>query len=208
MVMPVKRYTPRPDYNPVGERERAMAADKHEGEVITLGKGKIGEWLTEEGLNKLTEWALSGLTDEQIASNMGIGRSTLYEWKAKHEVITNALKKGKEVVDIQVENALLKSALGYDYTEVTEERIDDTGEMVVAKKVTKHILPNTTAQIFWLKNRKPAEWRDRKDLEHSGKDGGPIQIEALTSAERQERIGELMEKMNKQDSGKHGIDAT
>jgi hypothetical protein len=74
----------------------------------------------------------------------------------------SALKQGKEVVDRQVENALLKRALGYRYKEVTEEH----GE--VSKVVTKEVQPDAVAQIFWLKNRKPDVWRDRKDLEHSG----------------------------------------
>ena len=71
-----------------------------------------------------------------------------------------ALKKGKEVVDIQVENALLKRALGYEFVEVTKE-LAETG-LIVTKKVTKQQAPDTTAAIFWLKNRKPNEWRDKK----------------------------------------------
>ena len=124
-----------------------------------MAKGKYQEWLPKEGLLRLQGWARDGLTDEQIATNMGITRSTLYEWKNKYSDISDALKEGKEVVDRQVENALLKSALGYMYDEVTEERRDD--ELVVTKVVHKEVQPNTTAQIFWLKNRKRAEWRDR-----------------------------------------------
>ena len=73
-----------------------------------MAKGKYAYWLTEEGLTLLEGWARRGLTDEQIAKNMGIRRETLYAWKAKYSNISNALKKGKEVVDIEVENALLK----------------------------------------------------------------------------------------------------
>ncbi|MEY8536809.1 transposase, partial [Blautia pseudococcoides] len=69
----------------------------------------------------LEGWARDGLIDEQIAENMGIVPSTLYRWKNEHEEISEALKKGKEVVDRQVENALLKRALGYSYEEVTKE---------------------------------------------------------------------------------------
>lgn len=78
-------------------------------------------------------WARSGLTDEQIANNLGINVATLYRYKKEHNEFCEALKKGKEVVDFEVENALLKSALE----------------------------GNTTAQIFWLKNRRPKEWRDK-----------------------------------------------
>lgn len=136
-------------------------------------KGKYQDWLTPEGLIKLEGWARDGLTDEQIAGNIGIRRETLYDWKKKYPNISNALKRGKEVVDRQVENALLKRALGYQYDEVTRElgeKIDpDTGEsipvMLETKRVTKEVQPDTTAQIFWLKNRRPDKWRDRKDID-------------------------------------------
>lgn len=92
---------------------------------------------------------------------MGITRSTLNEWKKKFSDISDTLKKGKEVIDRQVENALLKRALGYRYEEVTREMIEDgSGRLVVTKVVTKEVQPDTTAQIFWLKNRKPNQWRD------------------------------------------------
>ena len=86
-----------------------------------MAKGKYEYWLTPEGLLQLEGWARDGLTDEQIAGNMGIRRETLYAWCKKYSNISNTLKKGKEVVDRQVENALLKRALGYHYDEVTME---------------------------------------------------------------------------------------
>ena len=127
-----------------------------------MAKGKYEEWLEPEGLLKIEGWARDGLTDEQIAENMGICRDTLIEWKKKYSDISDTLKRGKEVVDRQVENALLKRALGYKYTETTKERID--GSLVVTKTVEKEVVPDTTAQIFWLKNRKPDVWRDKKDV--------------------------------------------
>lgn len=120
-----------------------------------MAKGKYHEWLSEDGLIKIQGWARDGLIDEQIAHNMGITTKTLYEWKNKYGEISEALKKGKEVIDRQVENALLKRALGYAYDETTYE------DGVETKRVTKEVAPDTTAQIFWLKNRKPAEWRDK-----------------------------------------------
>ena len=132
-------------------------------------KGKSAEWLTPEGLLKIEGWARDGLTDEQISRNMGIGTTTLYRWKDEFEEIRETLKRGKEVVDREVESALLKRALGYEYTETTREAVKDpdTGdvEMRVTKKVTKQVVPDTTAQIFWLKNRKPDEWRDKPAYE-------------------------------------------
>lgn len=128
-----------------------------------MAKGKYQEWLEPEGLLKIEGWARDGLTDEQIAEKMGIGYSTLQTWKTKYQDIQDSLKKGKEVVDRQVENALLQRALGYEYTETTREYVPELGEMHVTKKVTKQVAPDTTAQIFWLKNRKPQEWRDKQE---------------------------------------------
>jgi len=98
-----------------------------------VAKGKFEYWLTKDGLTLISGWARDGLIDEQIAHNMGIATGTLYEWKKKFPEIADALKTGKEVVDYQVENALLDKALDGD----------------------------TTAQIFWLKNRRPDKWRDK-----------------------------------------------
>lgn len=247
-----------------------------------MAKGKYEYWLTSEGLLLIEGWARDGLTNEQISKNMGISRETLNQWCHKYSDISDTLKRGKEVIDRQVENALLKRALGYKFTEVTKERIVDTGqkkrhggeselterewefaikyfngkccycgkdvtrptkdhivplhsggklnkfnvipccqscnsskkdnemevwyrvqpffsgerfnkirdylqfigslgellpenigEMVVTKTVTKEVSPDTTAQIFWLKNRKPDEWSEKHkvgiELENSPK---------------------------------------
>ena len=127
-----------------------------------MAKGKYQKWLEPESLILLEGWARDGLTDEQIAINMGIRTSTLYEWKNKYSEISESLKKGKEVIDTIVENALLKRALGYRYDEVTIENGIET------KRVTKEVQPDTTAQIFWLKNRRPDKWRDKQNVEVSG----------------------------------------
>ena len=126
-------------------------------------------------------WARNGLTDEQIAKNLGISKVTLYKYINEHTELSELLKKGKEVIDIEVENALLKRVLGYKYDEVTREVNSDTGKLVVSKVVTKEVQPDTTAQIFWLKNRKPEAWRDRKEVDHSGNINNPY--EGLTKEE-------------------------
>lgn len=102
-----------------------------------MAKGKYQEWLEPEGLLKIEGWARDGLTDEQIARNMGINPATLYEWKKKYPKISKSLKRSKDVADRQVENALFENAIN----------------------------GNITAQIFWLKNRKPDKWRDKQEYE-------------------------------------------
>lgn len=101
-----------------------------------MAKGEMSKWTTKDGLILLQGWARSGLTDEQIAHNMGIHVSTLYKYKDRSDEINDALKKTKEVVDYEVECALLENAMK----------------------------GNVTAQIFWLKNRKKNEWREKIEL--------------------------------------------
>lgn len=132
-------------------------------------RGKYKEWLTPESLIKIEGWARDGLTDEQIADNIGISTSTLYDWKKKYPEFSEALKKGKEIVDREVENALLKSALGFYYE---EQSVTNKGDVVTLKKYEK---PNVTALIFWLKNRKPDVWRDKH--EHRVENVTPVFVE-------------------------------
>ena len=133
-----------------------------------------------------------GATDKQIAEALGASVSSLNEWKKRPEFL-DALKDGKAVADSHVEDGLYRRALGYEYTEtkVVEEAnkvgvamgTDEQGKttltpavVVRTEVVTKQRAPDVTAQIFWLKNRKPEEWRDVQQRELSGKDGGPISL--------------------------------
>lgn len=128
--------------------------------------GLFGKWITPEGLTKVQGWARDGLTNEQIAHNIGISGVTFYSWQKKYPDFAEALKKGKEVVDIEVENALLKSAKGYYYDEETVVELPDGRKET--RTLKKYAQPNTTAQIFWLKNRRPNDWRDKREVEMSG----------------------------------------
>ena len=123
-----------------------------------MAKGKYAEWLEDDKLLLLQGWATNGLTDEQIAKNMGINVATIYEWKKKYPKIDEVLKKSKEVADFEVENALHKNATGYYYFEDTI-----TKEGII--KIEKWAKPDTTAQIFWLKNRRAKQWREKQEIE-------------------------------------------
>lgn len=159
-----------------------------------MAKGKYEKWLEPDSLLLLEAWARDGLTEEQISHNMGIAYSTLRVWKEKYSALSAALKKGKEVVDIEVENALLKRALGYSYNEITRESQlnPDTGkyELAVTKMVTKEVVPDTTAQIFWLKNRRPDIWRDKHNIDVSGEIDTPNPFADLTR-EQLEKLAKL-----------------
>lgn len=126
---------------------------------------KWQEWTEPDNLLRIEEWAKLGLGLDQIAHNMGCNVSTLHKWKSEHKEIEEAIKRGKRPADLIVENALFKSACGYDVEETTEElrfnKATHQYEMIVVKKQKKHIPPSNTAQIFWLKNRCPDRWRDK-----------------------------------------------
>jgi hypothetical protein len=137
--------------------------------------GKSKDLLNRKNLSDIQKLAKDGYTDVQIAKKIGITKSTFYEWKKKFPDFSDAIKKGKNMADEVAENSLLSSVMGYTYDEVTREpllnsvtgepMLDEKGgqRMVITKIVTKVAHPNTTALIFWLKNRKPEEWNDRKN---------------------------------------------
>lgn len=124
----------------------------------------------EPKLLQIEAWCRDGLTDADICANIDVHVGTFCEYKNKYPELREALKRNKAEADIIVENSLYKRALGYEYDEITYEH----GKEV--KRVTKQVAPDTTAQIFWLKNRRPKEWRDRNQTEISGVDGSPLQV--------------------------------
>ena len=123
--------------------------------------GKYAEWLEPDGLLRLEAWARDGLTLEQIAHNCGCSLTTIKDWRNKYPAISAALKKGRDVADIAVENALYKRAMGYTYTETMIEESDKDSCRKI-RTTTKQVVPDVAAQIFWLKNRKPEQWRDKQ----------------------------------------------
>jgi hypothetical protein len=163
-----------------------------------MARGKYQEWQTPERLALLEGWARDGLTDEQIAHNIGIRRPTLYDWKKKYSDISDALKKGKEIVDQMVAGSLIRRALGMTVTNTTYKMVPLRDDVLEAKRAhwrkgyqldhpeltreqlvqasVEHVptyeripilvnenelAPDTSAQIFWLKNRKPELFRDQ-----------------------------------------------
>lgn len=157
---------------------------------------KSDYWLTEDGLIKIQGWARDGLIDKQIAKNMGVSAGTLRNWKNVFPEIAEVLRKGKEVVDREVENALFKSAIGFTKIVVKPVRIKevkydpDTGKKISESEkwvqVEEEIFvpPQVTAQIFWLKNRKPDQWREKNDLTLTPSNGVLESLMELHNGER------------------------
>lgn len=128
---------------------------------------KVDYWITEDGLNLIRSWSRDTFSKSEIANRIGISPSTLNEWCEKYEEIDEAIRTTREIVDYQVENALLKAALGYKTKEikVTVGKKVINGETVELLKetTTKEVAPNVNAAIFWLNNRKFDEWKRNRD---------------------------------------------
>ena len=117
--------------------------------------------------------SMFGADDLKLAEYFGVCDTTIQTWKKEHQLFLVAVKTGKDTFDTQnVEKSLLKRAIGYKTVETHEECVGDSG-LVATKKVTKHVVSDT-AIIFWLKNRNPQRWRDRKAVELTGDNGGPV----------------------------------
>lgn len=106
-------------------------------------KNGYTDWETPENLNQLRKWAGQGLTKAEIAHNMGINPDTFVEWRKKSAVITDVIKRGEQDAIDLVENALFSAACS----------------------------GNITAQIFFLKNKRPQDWKDKRDTEITGGSG-------------------------------------
>jgi len=130
-----------------------------------------------------------GGTMQDVARALHVHLATVYRWREQHPELSEALKETKALADGKVERSLYQRAIGYDYEEVEETTIVEVVVNAEGKverpgkarrKVTKkRAVPDVTAQIFWLKNRKPAEWRDTAIREHTGAGGGPIDYRNL-----------------------------
>ncbi|MFV0536810.1 MAG: helix-turn-helix domain-containing protein [Dysgonomonas sp.] len=112
--------------------------------------------------------AIDGLTDKEIAKEMGIAKSTLNVWKKEHPEFMDSIKTGKAQADRKVQLSLYKRATGFTVKEkkvVVELDSDGNQKPARIETTEKHIVADTTAQIFWLKNRRPQEWRDKHDVD-------------------------------------------
>ena len=123
-----------------------------------------------------------GYTETQIADELGISAATLKIWKKQHPEFADSLRGGTDVVDALVEGAVLKRALGYDYEELVFDRKDDA---VWVKKTQKHIPPDVSAATFWLKNRRPEHWGDKRGNETQLAEF----LEAVRSGDEEEMVG-------------------
>lgn len=173
-------------------------SEKKENAIPKGGRGR--PVYSEEHATQAYKLSLLGLVDTELAQFFDVSERTINNWKKKHPEFDSALKRGKAVADSNVATKLYTRAIGYEYDEVTIEQIPSRGDSpsrMKRKTTTKHIPASETAMIFWLKNRRPDLWRDRREI--TGKDGADlvkipeIDIESFTDEERKilRKIGEL-----------------
>ena len=141
--------------------------------------GRRSYWETriEPRLEEIAAWCRDGHTDIEMCKALGISVSVFCKYKREKEQLVQALKVNKAIADLTVENSLYKRANGYRYKETVKEiKTGPDGEVIFkhAKEIEKEALPDTTAQIFWLKNRKQKEWRDKQEMELSGDPDKPV----------------------------------
>lgn len=129
-----------------------------------------------------------GATDIEIADFFGVSEPTIHRWKAKHENFCKSIKVGKELSDERVERALFTKATGFEHDEIDIRTCDG---VVVQTPIRKYYPPDSTAAIFWLKNRRG--WKDKTEIEHSGEvRSAPLSPEkALAAAQEAEQAGEV-----------------
>lgn len=134
-----------------------------------------------------------GHTDIEIADFLEVNIATLYRWKNDHPEFCDALKEGKAEADNRVEASLYHKAIGYSFDAV-KIFMPANAPAPVHAPYREHVPPDTTAAIFWLKNRQPSRWRDKHDHELTGKDGGPIETRTVTNRDRAKAMALLVAK--------------
>lgn len=150
-------------------------------------------------LDAITGWAKQGSTNEDIAKMLGISCKLLYEWQNKYSEFREAIKKGKDVSNGELLNSAFTQSTGFYYTEQVpiKVRINEAvptadgksvkylpAERIELVEVRKYQPPNPTMSIFMLKNRLPGDYKDKREIEATGKDGGPIQTESKSDLSR------------------------
>lgn len=167
----------------ISKEEIVTAADCAEGMRPAESKGRTGRPSKyEPTFSKQAEKLCAlGATDEDLAEFFDVSIRTIANWKSRYQDFLQALKGGKDSSDDRVERSLYQRAVGYTFD--SEKVFNNRGEIVRAK-TREHCPPDVTAQIFWLKNRRPEEWRDKSHHELTGKDGGPIEHVATLDLEQ------------------------
>lgn len=183
---PARRKKAKPAAAPKPEVAVAPEAE----EKASPGRGRPTEYKA-EFVAQARKLAELGATDREVADFFEVSEATVYRWQHTHPDFCEALKVGKETADDRVEKSLYRRATGYTFDSV---KIFQYEGVPVVEPFEEHVPPDVTACIFWLKNRRRAQWRDKVDHELAGKDGGPIQTEDVSAPDLARRIAFLLAK--------------
>lgn len=135
--------------------------------------------------------AMLGHTNEEMARFFEVGQTTFDRWLARYAEFRGAIKKGKDAADANMVESLYRRGMGYSHAAVKIMAVDKCVEQV---PYIEHYPPDTTACIFWLKNRQPKKWRDKVEQEVSGPEGGPIEVKATVAQEVAARLAAIRAK--------------
>ena len=155
-----------------------------------MAKGVYSDWVQGDGLARVLEWVSEGREQKQIAELIGISPGTLYAWRKAYPEFDEAFKKGRvdwfERALPEVENAAYRLATGYTYKETTQELKDVGGtlQLVVTKVVTKHAAPNPVSNMYWLQNRAPDVWKDRRNQQPEADETGETGVALMPDANK------------------------
>lgn len=138
---------------------------------------------------QVTKLCRLGATDKELADFFEVSEVTINAWKTEHPEFLKSIKRGKEIADAEVADKLFHRATGYSHPDV---HISNFQGAITVTPLTKHYAPDTAAAFIWLKNRRPDLWRDR--IEHTGKDGGPIEYREMSDMEIARRVVSLLDK--------------
>lgn len=137
-------------------------------QVIDKSKGGRPTDYRDEYAEQAYKLCLLGAIDKEIADFFDVTESTVNLWKQKHHEFSESIKRGKTFADANVASKLYHRANGYEHSDVDIKIF--AGE-IIKTPLIKHYPPDTTAAIFWLKNRQPGKWREKQEVEHSGEMG-------------------------------------
>jgi hypothetical protein len=160
---------------------------------VSKGKGGRPSKYRPEYAEQAAKLCKLGATDRELADFFQVAESTLNLWKLEHSEFSESLKLGKDEADKRVEQSLYHRAVGYSHPDT---HVSNFQGDVTLTPITKFYPPETTACIFWLKNRNPEAWRDR--VEHTGKDGGPIETKELSDSDLAREVAFLLTSVVKQ----------
>ena len=136
------------------------------------GRGRPSKYRAEYA-EMARKFCLLGATNADLAEMFEVDESTIDRWISVHKEFRTQIKKGRAVADARVAEKLYHRAVGYEHE---DEKIFNNDGDAMRVKTIKHYPPDTVAGIFWLKNRQRDKWRDTKDMNHAGQDGGPLEI--------------------------------